>query len=344
MPPSPKAETLGRIGTGPKADCLLNFRFADPLTAQALTGPDGRGACPGLATEVLVRPMRRLLSLLSLKRTGLWLGLASLMLVSAADAKRPVPRWCAPEAEEVQEGVCFFEPESSKDESKGGHSRTLVLFLHTLVGANSDWQWQQQRVMMEASRSEGFAVLMPRGRKGIGPKRSPDVWAWPTAPRLQEELEPELLEEWAESRALVEHQLGRRFERFLIFGFSNGAYFATTLALRDRIQADGYGVFAGGAGGKYSWVLGHRTERRAPIFVGYGTKDPSQNDMRSLARTLKTLGWRYRVKSQPIGHMVTQSQLRAAVNFLAANEVSTTASKAGSRKHARVIGERRVSQ
>jgi len=155
-----------------------------------------------------------------------------------------------------------------------------------------------------------------------------------TAPRLQEEIEPELLEEWAESRALVERKVGRHFERFLIFGFSNGAYYATTLALRDRIEADGYGVFAGGAGGRYSWILGSRTERRAPIFVGYGTKDPSQGDMRSLARTLKTLGWRYRVKSQPIGHMVTQAQLRAAVNFLAANQVSTATPKAVARKRA----------
>lgn len=252
---------------------------------------------------------------------GFCLALVVLMFVSVAEAKRPAPRWCAPEAEEVQEGVCFFEPDPHDSEATLEHPDTLVLYLHTLVGANSSWQWKQQRQIIQAARENGFSVLMPRGRKGVGPKRSPDVWAWPTAPKLQEELEPELLEEWARERELIERKIGRRFERLFVFGFSNGAYYAATLALRDRIRADGYGVFAGGAGGKYAWVLGHRTERRAPIFVGYGTKDPAQDHMRSLARSLKNLGWRYRVKSGPFGHMVSQAQIDAAVKFLSENPV-----------------------
>jgi predicted esterase len=101
-----------------------------------------------------------------------------------------------------------------------------------------------------------------------------------------------------------------------VFGFSNGAYYATSLAMRDRFPAEGYGVFAGGAGGKYNQILGARTTRRPPIFVGYGTRDPAQDDMKSLVSTLKTIGWRFQVHAQTVGHIVTYEQLRRAVHFL----------------------------
>lgn len=232
---------------------------------------------------------------------------------SAADERK----WCAPEAEEIQAGVCFYEPVVETGHApETDSSKTLVLFLHSLVGAKSDWQWEQQRVLMRAARRYGFATLMPRGRKGIGPGRAPDVWAWPTSARAQDEVEDELVLEWRRAQSLVEERTRQPFERLLVFGFSNGAYYATSLALRNRIDADGYGVFAGGNGGKYSMLLGSRTSKRAPIFVGFGTKDPARKDMRSLGDTLKALGWRHRVKSEPVGHIVTDAQLQAAMVFL----------------------------
>jgi len=243
------------------------------------------------------------------------LGTLLLALLSLARDAHAEPRaWCAPELEVVSEGVCFHAPAKADDGPDG--RRVLVLFLHSLVAVESNWQWEQQRLLVRAADKHGFSVLMPRGRRGIGPGRAPDVWAWPTSPRAQEEVEDELLEEWARARATVEARQGFRFERLLVFGFSNGAYYATSLALRDRLPADGYGVFAGGSGGKYASLLGSRTTRRAPIFVGYGTKDPARKHMQSLASTLKRLGWRHRVKSEPVGHLVTDAQLAAAVRFL----------------------------
>jgi predicted esterase len=195
---------------------------------------------------------------------------------------------------------------------------TLVLFLHTLVKADSSWQWEQQRTMWAAARKHGFSLLVPRGRRGIGPGRAPGVLAWPTSPRTQEGIEAELVSEWQQARAALEQRRGRPFARVWVFGFSNGAYYATSLAMRARFPVQGYGVFAGGAGSKYNQILGQQTLNRAPIFVGYGTKDPAQKDMRGLVTMLRKLGWSFRSHVQPVGHIVTFDQLRLAVRFLSA--------------------------
>jgi predicted esterase len=244
---------------------------------------------------------------------------------SASLAAQPeTPAWCATELETLSDGVCYFEaPDPSQTAVPAGTTPvraapdTLVIFLHPLTKAESDWQWEQQRTMWTAAKKHGFSVLAPRGRRAIGPGRSPDVLAWPTSPKAQELVEDDLLEEWKRARTLVERRRGRPFAHVWVFGFSNGAYYATSLAVRDRFPAEGYGVFAGGSGGKYTQILGAKATHRAPIFVGYGTRDPAQKDMKSLVSTLKTIGWRFQVHTQAVGHIVTYEQLRRAVHFLA---------------------------
>ena len=104
----------------------------------------------------------------------------------------------------------------------------------------------------------------------------------------------------------------------LVFGFSNGAYYATSLALRGRLDVDGYGVFAGGSGGKYSRHLAASAARKVPIFVGYGTLDQAHRSQRELVQLLGELGWPHRAKVERIGHTVSDSQIRGALAFLGA--------------------------
>lgn len=243
--------------------------------------------------------------------------LATLSALPVATAARAGERtWCAAEVETLSDGMCFHAP--AQAQASSAEHPTLVVFLHSLVAVKSNWQWEQQRELVSAAERHGFSVLMPRGRTGLGPRRSGDVWAWPTSPAKQAEVEDELIDEWREAQRTIETRNRHRFARVFVFGFSNGAYYASTLALRNRLNADGYGVFAGGSGGKYASVLGSRTAAtdRAPIFVGYGTKDPAWHDMASLADTLKSLGWRHQVKAEPVGHLVTAAQLAAAMRFL----------------------------
>jgi len=93
---------------------------------------------------------------------------------------------------------------------------------------------------------------------------------------------------------------------------------AARASVRGKLDVDGYGVFAGGSGGKYSRLLANRSTRHVPIFVGYGTKDKAQRDPRGLVTLLHQLGWRHKAKVERIGHTVSDSQIRAALEFLKA--------------------------
>jgi predicted esterase len=220
-------------------------------------------------------------------------------------------RWCAPELDALGEGTCFFAPRSPKL----GTPRVLVIFLHGLVGEGSSWQWEQQRLMVRTAEAYGLSALMPRGRLGIGPGRDPAVRAWPNSKAAQDALEAEVLAEIGEARRAVELQRGK-FDKVLVFGFSNGAYYAASLALRGKLQVDGYGVFAGGSGNRYDAILAAGAERRVPIFVGYGTRDPDHRRQKELVALLRKQGWRHRAKAAKVGHTVTDDQIRGALGFL----------------------------
>lgn len=230
-------------------------------------------------------------------------------------APTPKTRWCAPELTVVTDTVCFHDPEEGSHEHGAAARRTLVIFLHSLIGKGSRWAWDQQRLMIRYADSHGFAALIPQGRPGLGPGRDPNVLAWPTARELQKDHEDALIAEWMAARARVEKETGE-FERVLVFGFSNGAYYATNLAVRGRLDVDGYAVFAGGQGGKYHELLAAKAERRVPIFVGYGTKDPDHPRQESLVRSLRKLGWPHRARADRVGHTVTGAQMRDALAFL----------------------------
>jgi predicted esterase len=263
------------------------------------------------------RTNRQILSALLSARGAVTAAVA--LLAAPASAGEPkLNAWCAPELDVLADGVCVHLPERAPEKgSEAKAERTLILFLHSLVPGGSTWQWEQQRTMLRVAKANGFAVLMPRGRRGIGPGRLPDTWAWPTSASAQDKLEDELVAEWSSARAELERRQRARFDRLYVFGFSNGAYYTSSLALRGRLEeADGYAAFSGGAGGKYASVLGSRTSRRVPIFIGYGTRDPAHNDMSTLGSTLSLLGWRHRVKAEDVGHTVTDTQLRYAIAYL----------------------------
>jgi predicted esterase len=229
----------------------------------------------------------------------------ALTLASEADASEG---WCAPELETLAGNVCVHVAEQQP-------ARTLVIFLHGLVGDGSTWQWEQQRLMARLSQTYGFSALMPHGRLGIGPGKDPNTWAWPTSGKAQEVYEDQILGEWQAARSALEQRVGE-FEKVLVFGFSNGAYYATSLALRGRLEVDGYGVFAGGSGNKYQKLQAARASKRSPIFVGYGTKDPDRRNQQALAKLLRSVHWPHRVRSARVGHTVTNDQVSEAVRFL----------------------------
>ena len=254
----------------------------------------------------------------------------SLLPVAPAAADEPAPAataspssttpasWCAPELEALPNDICAFVP------PKDG-ARTLIIFLHGVIQPDTTWQWAQQRAASRAAARHGFTLIAPRGRRGIGPKSMEDWWTWPTAAAAQKTHEDALITEWNAARAELEKRAGKPFDRVFLFGFSNGAYYAASLAVRDRIQVDGYAVFAGGSGAKHLKQAGARTTRRAPIYVGWGDRDGARRDQEKLGQMLRELGWPSKARGRKgVGHAMTDVQVDEAVAFLSATKIASS--------------------
>lgn len=221
-------------------------------------------------------------------------------------SKTGASNWCAPELQSIAGSNCYWlAPEG----------RPLVIFLHGLAGAGGTWQWDQQRMYVRLAKQHQFSALMPRGRRGIGPGRDPNVLGWPNSQRAQDEVEQEVLSELVAARQSLEQRAGK-FSSVFIFGFSAGAYYVTSLMLREKIDVDGFAAFAGGSGNDYQHLQAKRVKRRIPMFLGYGKKDPDRKRQQELARMLADLKWPHRVIAADVGHTVTREQLEAAIEFL----------------------------
>ncbi len=281
---------------------------------------------------------------------------------AAPDAKTSATdsdRWCAPELDALSNDVCWF---AAKTPAPG--PRTLVVFLHGVTQPGSGWQWTFQRAAARIAESRGLTVIMPRGRRGNGPKGEEDWWAWPTSEHAQETIEADVLAEWSTAQAELEQRAGQKFERVWIFGFSNGAYYATSLALRGRLSADGdtkhpiadgFAVFAGGSGASYLKAAAAHTTTRPRFFVAWGGKDPAHGDQVELAALLRNLSWPSRSDpSKNAGHTATDKQLSDAVAFLngetgvapisAADATAKTTSMKHTRKRSRKATKKPVAK
>jgi predicted esterase len=222
----------------------------------------------------------------------------------------PLVAWCAPEFETLQSGTCFQASSKAK-------TNDLVIFLHGVILPNTDWQWKQQRMITGHGKRLDFDVLMPRGRRGIGPKGMHDWWTWPTSVIAQSQVEESLLQEWAASKKRLEQRRKKLYSHTYVVGFSNGAYFATSLALRGKMAVDGYAVFAGGSAPNYLQPHARRTRKRVPLFVGWGHKDSVAKQVREIDTFLTSIHWKHKVIGHKnVGHTVTGKQLTEAFSFL----------------------------
>lgn len=232
--------------------------------------------------------------------------LACATLPAAAETEQPAP-WCAPEMERLDGDVCFHR--GKLDDER----RTLVIFLHGLVQKGEGWQHNQQRAILRGAKRLSFAIITPRGRDGAN-RRGPDMVAWPTSAKAQAEHEAAVLDEWRKAIAALEKREGKPFDEVFVVGFSNGAYYGSSLALRGAFDADGYAVFAGGAG--YGAPSAARDER-TPVFVGIAGKDrTTAKDSRNLAATLSKHGWPHRAETRPVGHTMADRHLDHALAYL----------------------------
>jgi len=246
------------------------------------------------------------------------------LIAGAAPAKSSEP-WCSPDVETLARDVCY-----AKGPNKDASKRTLVIFLHGLTEDGAGWQYSLQKGMALAGKKLDFSVIMPRGRNGVGPGRKQSTIAWPGGEEVRKLYEDAVVKEWFDAKAEIEKNEGAAFDAVYVMGFSNGAYYASSLALRGRLEVDGYAVFAGGSA--YGGSTGKHTKNRQPVFVGIATKDETAKKGKELAKALGSLKWPHRVDSRPVGHVVADGQLDRAMAYLRAPE--KPAKKVAETRHA----------
>jgi len=212
--------------------------------------------------------------------------------------------YCAPEVSELSEHVCYFDggtPEAGKN--------TLVIYLHGALATYNGFFYMQQRAMALHAKKHGFTVLMPTSPSdGVG-------YVWPTSQTAQKEQEAGILAGIAKARTALEKKVGHKFDETFVVGFSSGAYYGSSLAVRNMLDVDGYIVLAGGS----SWVKSESVAKakRPPVFVGVSAADPqTAGHSRSFAGSLAAMGWPYKVEERNAGHMVDWTFMAHGIAWL----------------------------
>jgi predicted esterase len=272
----------------------------------------------------------------SLGRFGLML---ALLAPASARAEQPAPpppaptaEFCHSSLEKLSNGVCYFEGGAVKGPGDTTR-RTLVIFLHGLTEEGQGHEHVMQRGMVLYAKKHGFSLLVPRGRNGVGPDRKASVIAWPLGTEVREAHEDEVLAEWAAARAEVEARRGA-FDEVFVMGFSNGAYFASSLALRDKLPVNGYAVFAGGSKSSAAG-LSRAPKGAKPIFVGVASKDGTTRDKaKELVAALRRLEWPHKSESKKVGHVVGDDHIDAALRYLRAKARGEASERPASKRKA----------
>lgn len=226
--------------------------------------------------------------------------------VAIGGPSEPRP-YCTPEMTALADGLCVFDGGTPED-----GRRTLVLYLHGALKDSPGAAYVQQKAMVFFAKREGFTVLFAAAPE-LGGFR-----AWPRAKAVQEQQEPFVVAGLGKAREALAVAAGAPYDETFVAGFSSGAYYAGSLALRGVLDVDGYVLFAGGTPEPAALPSGVSP---VPVFVGVSSADKSTcNGSRSLAAHFSTLEWPSRVEEQPSGHLVDWTLMTHGMAWLRAEK------------------------
>lgn len=227
-------------------------------------------------------------------------GARAMVTEDGARARGPLP-WCAEEFETLPNGLCHI------DGGQKDGRRTLVVFLHGAIAKDVDWQWLQERALARQAKQSKFEAIFARAPLG------PNGYVWPGTASAQETSEQELIDGWNAARAFLEKRSGIPYDDVFLMGFSSGAYYVSSLALRGRVKFDGYATFAGGGG----WHATADVPSKAPVYVGVCADDrQTAAHSRAFGGLLAARGWPSRVDEQKVGHMFSDIHVAHALTYL----------------------------
>jgi predicted esterase len=169
---------------------------------------------------------------------------------------------------------------------------------------------RQARVAKHAV-ARGYAVLALYGRLGICDTRGDHLdWiCWPSNEQVASRA-AEVVASWKTPLALARQRTGNG--RTYVLGFSNGAYFAGLLAVRDLFPADAF-VIAQGGPVEPVHALGHRS----PILLLTTDEQAPQvhAEMDRFAAELAADDWSFVQEERSGGHELNDQDVDAALDF-----------------------------
>lgn len=249
--------------------------------------------------------MRRKLAAFALVAVSAFLAPSAAASSGGARSASATPKpWCAPEVNELSDHTCFLDGGTPED-----GRRTLVIYLHGVLAKTPGFQYVQQRAMAFHAKRLGFTVLLPTApENAVG-------YAWPTSEKDQADKGPAILANIEKARADLEKRVGHGFDETFVVGFSSGAYYGSSVAIKGGLDVDGYIVLAGGS----SWTRPEAGAKRAPIFVGVSAADrQTAGHSRALAGALASMHWPFRVEERNAGHMVDWAFMAHGIAWLRA--------------------------
>jgi predicted esterase len=221
----------------------------------------------------------------------------------AATATKTSPSWCGPSSESVGENVCYLD-----GGARTAPRRTLVVWLHGMIAKNTNWSHNHQKMVLRVAKYHGVDVIFPQAPSTDG------GYIWPGTLASQQKVEQGLIDGWAAARKSLETRDGRPYDEVFVMGFSSGAYFASSLAMRGRMDVDGYAMFAGG---QPMPAAAAPVERFAPVFVGVCADDATTAaHSRAFASSLAAAGISRAVSEQHVGHGLSEVHFASALSFL----------------------------
>lgn len=223
---------------------------------------------------------------------------------AAAPAKAKEPAaWCGQGFEALPNDVCHIDGRKNHD-----GKRTLVIWLHGVIGKKTDWSQKHQKMLQRVAKASNVEVIFPKAPE------ADTVYAWPGTAESQEKKEGALIDQWMNAKTILEKRENKSYDEVFVFGFSSGAYFTSSLAMRGRVDVDGYAVFAGGQ------PMPAKTEpvtHFAPVFVGVCADDAqTANHSRAFGGSLAAAGIPRMVSEQRVGHGLSEVHWVQALAFL----------------------------
>jgi predicted esterase len=221
---------------------------------------------------------------------------------AAAKTKTP-PSWCGPNIESVGENVCYLD-----GGARTATRRTLIVWLHGVIAKNTNWSHNHQKMLLRVAKYNSVDVIFPQAPSTDG------GYMWPGTLASQQKVEQGLIDGWTAARKSLETREGRPYDEVIVMGFSSGAYFASSLAMRGRMDVDGYAVFAGG---QPMPAAAAPVERFAPVFVGVCADDETTAaHSRAFAGSLAAAGIPRAVSEQHVGHGLSEVHFASAISFV----------------------------